>query len=84
MSTGRGYKNHVICKQCCACAIKLLDKIGSHEEEEGREFWAVSVVGLLALLIPSSTLFTSWERRGEERREREGGERYREKRDVEY
>ena len=61
-------------------------------------FWAVSVVGLLALLIPSSTLFTSWERRGEdrrgeERRERErererggggggGGERYREKREI--
>ena len=44
-----------------------------------REFWSVSVVGLLALLILPSTLFTSWERRERERareerqRERGGG-----------
>ena len=76
----------------CARAINKFLTIRSHEDEEqeegGREFWAVSDVGLLALLIPSSTLFTSWERRGERRgdeRERErweGEERCREKREI--
>ena len=63
----------------CARAINKFLTIRSHEDEEqeegGREFWAVSDVGLLALLIPSSTLFTSWERRGERR----GDERERER-----
>ena len=48
-------------RDLCARAIKTFRQqeviIGSHvdeEEEEGREFWTVSVVGLLALLISSS------------------------------